>query len=583
MAFLVATTLFLFGQLLLCFSQQVRGVNYTFMREAVEAPVMAYYDYIIIGGGTAGCPLAATLSERYRVLLLERGGSPYDDARVLNMAHFADVLADTSGASPSQRFVSEDGVINARPRVLGGGSCINAGFFTRAGPGYVRALGWDPKEVVSAYQWVEDVVAFQPELGPWQAALRRGLLEIGVVPDNGFTYDHILGTKVGGSIFDAQGRRHTAADLLRYSRPDGIDVFLRARVARIVFSRKGTKPVARGVLYHDARGGSHMAYLNHGARNEIILSAGALGSPQLLMLSGVGPADHLEEFGISLVLDHPGVGQGMSDNPMNAIYVPSPSPVELSLIQVVGITRFGSYIEGASGSDWNSRTSGAAAAQVRSFGMFSPQTGQLATVPPKQRTPEAIARAVEAMSQVPDAALRGGFILEKVLGPQSTGRLALRNLDPDDNPTVSFNYFSHPDDLRRCAAGIATIERVIRSRAFSRFAYPNFAFPATINVTAEFPANLMRMRGGSDPRALEQFCRDTVMTIWHYHGGCQVGRVVDRDYRVLGIEALRVIDGSTFNASPGTNPQATVMMLGRYMGVKIQKERMIAEGSGIEP
>ncbi|XP_040376437.1 protein HOTHEAD-like [Oryza brachyantha] len=581
MAFLVVTTLFV--QLLLCLSRQARGANYTFMREAVEAPAVAYYDYIIIGGGTAGCPLAATLSERYRVLLLERGGSPYDDARVLNMAHFADVLADTSAASPSQRFVSEDGVINARPRVLGGGSCINAGFFTRAGAGYVRALGWDPREVVSAYRWVEDVVAFQPELGPWQAALRRGLLEIGVVPDNAFTYDHILGTKVGGSIFDAQGRRHTAADLLRYSRPDGIDVFLRATVARILFSRKGTKPVARGVVYHDSRGGTHMALLNMGARNEIILSAGALGSPQLLMLSGVGPADHLNQFGINLVLDHPGVGQGMSDNPMNAIYVPSPSLVELSLIQVVGITRFGSYIEGASGSNWNSRSpSGADDAQVRSFGMFSPQTGQLATVPPKQRTPEAIARAVEAMSQVPDAALRGGFILEKVLGPQSTGRLALRNLDPDDNPAVSFNYFSHPDDLRRCVAGIGAIERVIRSRAFSRFAYPNFAFPATINVTAEFPANLLRVRGGSDPRALEQFCRDTVMTIWHYHGGCQVGRVVDRDYRVLGIEALRVIDGSTFNASPGTNPQATVMMLGRYMGVKIQKERMIAEGSGRE-
>uniref|UniRef100_A0A0D9VJH7 Glucose-methanol-choline oxidoreductase N-terminal domain-containing protein n=1 Tax=Leersia perrieri TaxID=77586 RepID=A0A0D9VJH7_9ORYZ len=580
MAFLVVTALFV--QLLLFFTQQARGLNYTFMREAVEAPSLAYYDYIIIGGGTAGCPLAATLSERYRVLLLERGGSPYDDERVLNMAHFADVLADTSASSPSQRFVSEDGVINARPRVLGGGSCINAGFFTRAGAGYVRARGWDAREVVSAYRWVEDVVAFQPELGPWQAAMRRGLLEIGVVPDNGFTYDHILGTKVGGSIFDPQGRRHTAADLLRYSRPEGIDVFLRARVGKILFSRKGGKPVARGVVYHDARGGSHIAYLNLGSRNEIILSAGALGSPQLLMLSGVGPADHLGELGITLVLDHPGVGQGMSDNPMNAIYVPSPSPVELSLIQVVGITRFGSYIEGASGSNWNSRTpSGADAQAVRNFGMFSPQTGQLATVPPKQRTPEAIARAVEAMSQVPDAALRGGFILEKVLGPQSTGRLALRNLDPDDNPTVSFNYFSHPDDLRRCVAGITAIERVIRSRAFSRFAYPNFAFPATFNVTAEFPVNLMRLRGGvSDPRALEQFCRDTVMTIWHYHGGCQVGRVVDRDYRVLGIEALRVIDGSTFNASPGTNPQATVMMLGRYMGVKIQRERMIAEGSG---
>ncbi|RCV07760.1 hypothetical protein SETIT_1G271600v2 [Setaria italica] len=571
---------------LLCVAQLARAVNYTFMREAVHAPPVAYYDYIIIGGGTAGCPLAATLSERSRVLLLERGGSPYEDGRVLSMVHFSDVLADTSASSASQRFVSEDGVINSRPRVLGGGSCINAGFFTRAGAGYVRAVGWDPREVLAAYRWVEDVVAFQPALGPWQAAVRRGLLETGVLPDNGFTYDHIPGTKVGGSIFDADGRRHTAADLLRYSNPDGIDLFLRARVARILFGYKGTKPVARGVVYRDAQGGTHVAYLNRGAANEVILSAGALGSPQQLMLSGIGPADHLRSLGIDVILDLPGVGQGMSDNPMNAIYVPSPSPVEVSLIQVVGITRFGSYIEGASGANWNSHPSGTQP-PPRNFGMFSPQTGQLATVPPAQRTPEAIARAVEAMSQVPDAALRGGFILEKVLGPQSTGHLALRNLDPDDNPSVRFNYFAHPDDLRRCVAGISGIERVIRSRAFSRFTYPNFAFPATLNVTADFPVNTLYGRrggagggGGSDPRALEQFCRDTVMTIWHYHGGCQVGRVVDRDYKVLGVEALRVIDGSTFNASPGTNPQATVMMLGRYMGVKLLRERMLFEGPG---
>ncbi|KAL6633781.1 hypothetical protein ACP70R_026452 [Stipagrostis hirtigluma subsp. patula] len=562
---------------LLCMAQQARAVNYTFMREAVQAPTVAYYDYIVIGGGTAGCPLAATLSERSRVLLLERGGSPYDDDRVLNMAHFSDVLADTSASSPSQRFVSEDGVINSRPRVLGGGSCINAGFFTRAGAGYVRAVGWDPREVAAAYRWVEDVVAFQPALGPWQAAVRRGLLETGVLPDNGFTYDHIPGTKVGGSIFDAEGRRHTAADLLRYSNPDGIDVFLHARVARILFGYRGTKLVARGVVYRDSQGNPHVAYLNRGAANEVILSAGALGSPQQLMLSGIGPAEHLRSLGIEVLLDLPGVGQGMSDNPMNAIYVPSPSPVEVSLIQVVGITRFGSYIEGASGSNWNTNPSPGAGG--RNFGMFSPQTGQLATVPPKQRTPEAIARAVEAMSQVPDAALRGGFILEKVMGPQSTGHLALRNLDPDDNPSVRFNYFAHPDDLRRCVAGISAIERVIRSRAFSRFTYPNFAFPAMLNVTADFPVNLMYRRGG-DPRALEQFCRDTVVTIWHYHGGCQVGRVVDRDYKVLGVDALRVIDGSTFNASPGTNPQATVMMLGRYMGVKLLTERRMIEGPG---
>ncbi|KAL6004681.1 hypothetical protein ACLOJK_005236 [Asimina triloba] len=78
--------------------------------------------------------------------------------------------------------------------------------------------------------------------------------------------------------------------------------------------------------------------------------------------------------------------------------------------------------------------------------------------------------------------------------------------------------------------------------------------------------------------SVEQYCRDTVMTIWHYHGGCQSGRVVDHDYRVLGVDASRVIDGSTFNYSPGTNPKATVMMLGRYMGIKIRNDRLGMHG-----
>ncbi|XBI57633.1 hypothetical protein VPH35_038992 [Triticum aestivum] len=567
---------------ILCCSPQARAVNYTFARDATRAPAVSYYDYIIVGGGTAGCPLAATLSQRFRVLLLERGGSPYGDQRVENMTHFTATLADTSAGSPAQRFVSEDGVINSRPRVLGGGSCINAGFYTRASDEYVLDVGWDLEAAKAAYRWVEDVVAFHPELGPWQAALQRGLMEVGVAPDNGFTFDHIDGTKVGGSIFDDEGRRHTAADLLRYARPEGIDLLLRARVAKILFNVGGrrARSVAHGVVFHDSRGRMHKAYLNTGRRNEIILSAGAMGSPQLLMLSGVGPADHLRSFNITLVLNQSAVGQGMADNPMNAIFVPSPSPVEVSLIQVVGITHFGSYIEGASGSNWaNPRHQGSGGNRrpPRNFGMFSPQTGQLATVPPKQRTPEAIARATEAMSQLDDSVFRGGFILEKVLGPASTGHLELRNLNPDDNPAVTFNYFSHPEDLRRCVEGLTLIERVIQSKSFQNFTYPYFSLEELLNITAEFPVNLLP-RHDNDSKSLEQFCKDTVMTIWHYHGGCQVGRVVDAEYRVLGVDALRVIDGSTFNASPGTNPQATVMMLGRYMGVKMRDERVRAEG-----
>ncbi|OVA12373.1 Glucose-methanol-choline oxidoreductase [Macleaya cordata] len=554
-----------------CYSDQ--APNYTFVQQATSAPDVSYYDYIIVGGGTAGCPLAATLSSNYKVLLLERGGSPYGNPNITNLSSFGAALSDLSNTSPSQRFISEDGVINARARVLGGGSCLNAGFYTRASTNYVRAVGWDGKLVNESYQWVEKMVAFEPPMLGWQSAVRDGLLEVGVLPNNGFTFDHINGTKVGGSIFDRDGHRHTAADLLHYANPKGLTVLLHATVHRILFRTKGKpKPVAHGVIFRDASGVKHKAYLNKGSRNEIIISAGALGSPQILMLSGVGPADHLRSHNITVLVDHPLVGQAMSDNPMNAIYVPSPVDVETSLIQVVGITEFGSYIEAASGRNFaaNNEAQG-------NFGMFSPQTGQLSTVPPKQRTAEAIAKAVEAMNGLDSRVFRGGFILEKIMGPLSTGHLELQNRNPNANPIVTFNYFKEPEDLQRCVNGVKTIQKVVESNAFSKFRYPFLSLKTLINMTAGFPVNLLPKHDNTST-SLEQFCKDTVMTIWHYHGGCQVGMVVDHDYKVLGIDALRVIDGSTFNYSPGTNPQATVMMLGRYMGIKIMDERITSDG-----
>ncbi|CAN1332868.1 Protein HOTHEAD, partial [Linum perenne] len=248
--------------------------------------------------GTAGCPLAATLSQNATVLLLERGGSPYGDPNI----------------------TSEDGVINSRPRVLGGGSCLNAGFYSRAGPDYIRDVGWNAELAESSYEWVEKKVAFQPPMGRWQSA-------------------HIYGTKVGGSIFDSAGHRHTAADLLDYANPDRLTVLLKATAHKIMFQT-------------DSAGVKHKAYLNRGAHSEIIISAGSLGSPQLLMLSGVGPTDQLKAHNITVILENSMVGQSMLDNPMNAVFVPSPLPVEVSLIEVVGITHFGSYIEAASGANF---------------------------------------------------------------------------------------------------------------------------------------------------------------------------------------------------------------------------------------
>uniref|UniRef100_A0A2N9FJG4 Glucose-methanol-choline oxidoreductase N-terminal domain-containing protein n=1 Tax=Fagus sylvatica TaxID=28930 RepID=A0A2N9FJG4_FAGSY len=547
-----------------CYSE--KAPNYSFLLKATSAPANAHYDYIIIGGGTASCALAATLSQGANVLVLERGGSPYDNPKVTDVGSYITTLTDTSLSSPFQHFVSQDGVINARPRILGGGSALNAGFYTRASASYIKEAGWNETLVNESYQWAEKLVAFKPPMLQWQSAVRDGLLEAGVLPDNGFTYDHLYGTKAGGIIFDKDGHRHCAADLLEYADPTKIKVYLHATVHNILFkSNNGSpKPQAYGVIFTDALGTKHTAYLNNNLMNEIILSAGAIGSPQLLMLSGIGPVEELQAQGIKVVLDQPMVGQDMADNPMNFVFVPSPNPVEVSLIQVVGITKSDSYIEAASGlsigSSWAQKISGSILKFLLKTGLAS----------------EVLLEMVLAAGNV-NKTIRGGVIVQKTNGPISKGNLKLLSTNPNLNPSVTFNYYKEPEDLKKCVDGMKTIMSVISSEAFSKFRYGQIPVQALMELMLYLPVN-MRKKHLSASFSLEQFCIDTVTTIWHYHGGCQVGKVVDTNYRVLGVDALRVIDGSTFNSSPGTNPQATVMMLGRYMGQKILQERLSNNG-----
>lgn len=526
------------------------------------------YDYIIVGGGTAGCPLAATLSQNFSVLLLERGGAPFSNLNVSHLENFHISLADTSPNSAAQAFISTDGVINARARVLGGGTCINAGFYTRASTRYVREAGWDAQLVNESYPWIEKQIVHWPELVPWQEAVRDSLLEVGVSPFNGFTYDHVYGTKVGGTIFDKYGRRHTAANLLATGNPRNLDVLVHATVQKIMFDTMRKKVKAVGVIFKDENGNIHEAFLEKGQRSEVIVSSGAIGSPQLLLLSGIGPRTNLKKMNISPVIENKFVGKGMSDNPMNSVFVPMNRTVKQSLIQTVGITKRGVYIEASSGF-------GQTADSIRcNHGIMSAEIGQLSTIPPSQRTPQALTAYKEYKQDLPHEAFMGGFILEKIARPLSTGKLTVIDTDPNINPVVTFNYFSHPYDLARCVDGIRMMEKVVRSKHFTNYTHcDEHTMEKLLNLSVKANVNFIP-KHTNDTKSLEQFCRDTVITIWHYHGGCHVGKVVDPEYKVIGLDGLRVIDSSTFRESPGTNPQATVLMLGRYMGVKILRKRL---------
>ncbi|OMO97957.1 hypothetical protein COLO4_14241 [Corchorus olitorius] len=532
------------------------GLDYSFVEESIFAPQISYFDYIIVGGGTAGCPLAATLSETVNVLVLERGGSPYDDPNKSDKANILVNLFDILPNSYTEIFITEDGVINHRARVLGGGSVINAGFYSHAEPEFLNKSGFNDLALVNdSYRWVEKKLVFKPEMLQWQTAFKDGLLEAKVLPFNGYTFDHINGTKISGTIFDEDGHRHSAADLLEYAKPDNIKVYLHATVSEILFTEQGngSRPKAKGVVFEDLLGFKHKALLTLGSKGEVILAAGTIGSPQLLMLSGIGPAHQLGPLGIEMIMDQPMVGQEITDNPSNGLFVFSPSAVEVSSVSAVGITKTNNFIESISGVNllpsWSQWISDNLLPILN-------QTGAKVNDAPNRTT-----------SRVP-----GGMILAKVRFPMSKGHLELRSTNPKDTPKVRFNYFKDPKDIKTCVQGMETLMKTVDSKAFSKFRYEAITAKENLKIMAMLPVNL-RPKHNNTATSLEQYCIDTVVTEWHYHGGCELGKVVDKNYRVRGVDSLRVLDASTFKSSPGTNPQATLMMLGRYIGVKIQKDR----------
>jgi mandelonitrile lyase len=288
-------------------------------------------------------------------------------------------------------------------------------------------------------------------------------------------------------------------------------------------------------VYQDRLLQQHHALLRPGG--EVILSAGALGSPQLLLLSGIGPASDLASLGISVSADAPDVGKHMFDNPRNGISIIPSVPIDHSLIQVVGIPSANgtaSYLEAAS-------YIVPLAPMLRPGPFMSPSSPLYVTM---------------------------ATIMEKVPGPLSEGSLWLSSPNPLETPSVRFNYFSRPEDLAQCVVGVRRVAQVLRSRTMDIFRSPlgssSQGRRGPVRRDFRIVGATLPLDWSTNDTSVADFCKRTVTTLWHYHGGCVVGRVVDKDFRVTSARSLRVVDGSTFSVTPGTNPQATIMMMGRY-------------------
>ena len=294
---------------------------------------------------------------------------------------------------------------------------------------------------------------------------------------------------------------------------------------------------AVGVIYKDSRGRTHRASVR--PKGEVILSAGAIGSPQLLLLSGVGPSADLSSRRIPVVRPQPNVGKFMADNPRNNIIVVVPFTLDPSFGQAVAIApEF--YVETLS--------------SITTFASLDRPSALLGN-----------------LTSPVDLSL--AYFANKVPGPASTdGFLTLASSsDVGVSPNVRFNYFSDPADLAVCVKGVRKIGDILSTQTLAPYKFDNRDVRDTNGFKYFGPPLPADYR--TNNVSLENFCRTTITTWWHYHGGCVAGKVVDGDFRFIGINALRVVDGSIFTYSPGTNPQATVMMMGRYVNCLNAKKK----------
>jgi choline dehydrogenase-like flavoprotein len=515
-------------------------------------------DYIIIGGGSAGCVLAARLTENpdIQVALLEAGQE--DRSVLIHCPAGLAVMAKTGYANwgfmtePQAGLNGRNGY-QPRGKVLGGSSSINAMVYTRghrADYDHWAAQGnpgWGYDDVLPYFKRAEHnergADAFHGADGPLnvmdlRSPNRFGPLFVQAGQEAGFARnDDFNGANQEGvgpyQVTHQNGERDSAAKAYltpQQARPN-LHVYTGAHATRLLLERKR----AVGVEFlHEGE----LKQLK--VTREVLLCAGALQSPQLLMLSGIGPHAHLLENAIATVHDLPGVGQNLHDHPDVVLVVDAPREKDLFGLSLSGLVR---TLKGIF--EWRNHRSGPLTSNFAEAGGFIKSQ-------PGEAIPDLQLHFVvgKLINHGRSTLLGHGYSCHVcLLRPRSRGSVTLASKDPLEAPQIDPNFLGDRDDMERMVRGVKLVRHLLAQPALARHGGKELKASACAQTDAQ----------------IEHFIRDHADTIYHPVGSCRMGKgpldVVDAELRVRGIDALRVVDASIMPRIVGGNTNAPVIMI----------------------